>query len=132
MIRFLREVIEFGIGAFALFVFALLALMDEVGFQIGRARSRAATPLDIQTDGVSTLTTGMLGLVAFTLAVTIGIAQDRFEARRNATLEEAKMIGTAWRSTGLAGASGKPIAELIEEYGRARLAYLIATSPEAA
>src|SRR5262245_31312278 len=115
MIHLLREIIDVGFSVFWLFVFALLALMDEVGFQIGRARN-SATPLDIQTDGVSTLTTGMLGLVAFTLAVTIGIAQDRFEARRNATLEEAKMIGTAWRSTGLAGASGKPIAELIEEY----------------
>src|SRR5215510_6072956 len=119
VIHFLREVIGVGFSIFWLFVFALLALVDEVGFQIGRARSRAATPLDIQTDGVSTLTTGMLGLVAFTLAVTIGIAQDRFEARRNATLDEANKIGTAWRSTGLAGASGKPIAELIEEYARA-------------
>src|SRR5215510_11584954 len=132
VIHFLREVIGVGFSIFWLFVFALLALVDEVGFQIGRARSRAATPLDIQTDGVSTLTTGMLGLVAFTLAVTIGIAQDRFEARRNATLDEANTIGTAWRSTGLAGTSGKPIAELIEEYARARLAYLVAASPEAA
>src|SRR5271155_4076332 len=132
MILFLREIIEFGIGAFALFVFALLALVGEVGFQIGRARGRAAMPPDTQTAGVSTLTTGMLGFVAFTLAVTIGIAQDRFEARRHATLDEANTIGTAWLRTGLAGPSGKPIAGLIEEYARGRLAYLIATSPEAA
>jgi hypothetical protein len=132
MIEFLREIIELGIGAFALFVFALLALAGEVGFQIGHARSHAATPPDTQAAGVSTLTTGMLGLVAFTLALTIGIAQDRFEARRQATLDEANTIGTAWLRTGLAATSGKPIAGLIEEYARGRLAYLVATSPEAA
>ena len=132
MIRLLREVIEFGIGAFALFVFALLALAGEVGFQIGRLRVRGATLPDSQNAGVSTLTTGMLGFVAFTLAVTIGIAQDRFEARRHATLDEANTIGTAWLRTGLAGTSGNPIAGLIEEYARARLAYLEAASPDAA
>src|SRR5262249_12015249 len=77
-------------------------------------------------------TTGMLGFVAFTLAVTIGIAQDRFEARRHATLDEANTIGTAWLRTGLAGTSGKPIAGLIEQYARVRLAYLLAASPGAA
>lgn len=132
MIQFLREIIEFGIGAFALFVFALLALTGEVGFQIGRARGRATTSPDSQNAGVSTLTTGMLGFVAFTLAVTIGIAQDRFEARRHATLDEANTVGTAWLRTGLAGTSGKPIAGLIEEYAGARLAYLVAASPDAA
>ena len=79
-----------------------------------------------------TLTTGMLGFVAFTLAVTIGIAQDRFETRRRATLDEANTIGTAWLRMGLADAPGRPIARLIEEYARARLAYLEAPSPDAA
>jgi hypothetical protein len=128
----LREIIEFGIGVFGLFVFALLALAGEVGFQTGRARGRATTLPNNQNAGVSTLTTGMLGFVAFTLAVTIGIAQDRFEARRHATLDEANTIGTAWLRTGLAGASGKPIAGLIEEYARARLAYLVAAGPDSA
>jgi hypothetical protein len=132
MIRLLQEIIEFGIGAFGLFVFAVLALVGEVGFQVGRTRGRAAASAENQNAGISTLTTGMLGFVAFTLAVTIGIAQDRFEARRHATLDEANAIGTAWLRSGLPGASGKPIAELIEEYACARLAYLVATSPDAA
>src|SRR5271155_1604478 len=122
MIRVLRDIIEFGIGVFGLFVFALLALAGEVGFQIGRLQVRGATLPDSQNAGVSTLTTGMLGFVAFTLAVTIGIAQDRFEGRRHATLDEANTIGTGWLRTGLAGTLGKPIAGLIEEYARARLA----------
>jgi hypothetical protein len=132
IIRLMREIIDSGIWVFGLFVLALLALVGETGFQIGSARGRTATPLKTETAGVSTLTTGMLAFVAFTLAVTIGIAQDRFEARRHATLEEANTIGTAWLRTGLAGTSGKPIAGLIEEYARGRLAYLTATSPDAA
>src|SRR5271168_2172218 len=132
MIHLLREIIDVGIGIFGLFVFVLLAFVGEIGFQIGRVRGRAAASLDKETAGVSTLTTGMLGFVAFTLALTIGIAENRFEARRLATLNEANAIGTAWLRVGLAGAAGKPIAGLIEEYARVRLAYLEATSPDKA
>src|SRR5271170_3578188 len=132
IVHALHEIIEFGVGAFGLFAFALLWLVGEIGFQIGRRRSRVATLPDKEAAGVSTLTTGMLGLVAFTLALTIGLAQDRFEARRHATLDEANTIGTAWLRTGLAGVAGKPIAALIEEYARGRLAYLVATNRDAA
>src|SRR5262245_820016 len=132
MMILLGEIIEFGIGVFGLFVFLLLALAGEAGFQIGRARRLAVSFADSQNAGVSALTTGMLGFVAFALAGTIGIAQDRFETRRHATLDEANTIGTAWLRTGLAGTSGKPIAGLIEEYARTRLAYLVAASPNAA
>src|SRR5271170_1110765 len=130
--RLLQQLIGLGLGVFGLFVFLLLALAGEVGFLIGRVRGRAAARPEKESSSVSTVTTGMLGLVAFTLAVTIGIAEDRFEARRHATLDEANTIGTAWLRTGLAGTSGKLIAGLIEEYARARLAYLVAASPDAA
>ena len=71
----------------------------------------------------------MLGLMAFTLALTISFAQDRFESRRHATLDEANTIGTARLRTGLAGPSGKSIGALIEEYALGRLSYLVALSP---
>ena len=48
----------------------------------------------------------MLGLMAFTLALTISFAQDRFESRRHGAL--------------------------IEEYALGRLSYLVALSPNAA
>ncbi len=128
----LRELIDLGVGVFGLVVFAGLALSGEIGFRIGRGRARAATSPDRESAGVSTLTTGMLGLLAFTLALTIGLAQDRFEARRHATLDEANSIGTAWLRTQLAGPSGKPIAALIEDYARGRLDYLVAANPNTA
>jgi hypothetical protein len=74
----------------------------------------------------------MLAFVAFTLALTTGIAEDRFEARRVATRDEANSIGTAWLRTGVAGAAGRPIAALIEEYAQSRLAYVAAADSDAA
>jgi hypothetical protein len=132
ILRALQEVIDLGVGVFGLFVVVLLALLGEIGFRLGRRRGRVAPLPDKETSIVSTLTTGMLGLMAFTLALTISFAQDRFESRRHATLDEANTIGTAWLRTGLAGPSGKPIGALIEKYARGRLAYLVALSPDAA
>lgn len=130
--RLLSDIIEFGIGYFGLVVLVLLALAGEAGFQIGRARGRAAASLEKETAGVSTVTTAMLAFVAFTLALTTGIAEDRFEARRVATRDEANSIGTAWLRTGVAGAAGRPIAALIEEYAQSRLAYVAAADSHAA
>jgi hypothetical protein len=132
IIHVLQKVIDLGVGVFGLFAFALLALVAELGFRIGRERAQAAATPDRAIAGVSTLTTGMLGLVAFTLALTVNLAQDRFETRRHATLEEANTIGTAWLRAGLAGEAGKPIAAQIEAYARGRLAYLAAATPNAA
>jgi hypothetical protein len=130
--RLLSEIIEYGIGYFGLLVLVLLALAGETGFRIGRARGRAAASLEKETVGVSTVTTAMLAFVAFTLAVTTGIAEDRFEARRVATRDEANSIGTAWLRTGVAGPAGRPIAALIEEYAQSRLAYVAAVDSDAA
>jgi hypothetical protein len=132
IIRLLRDLIELEIGIFGIFVFVLLVLACEVGFWVGRVGARTQMLPERESAVISTLTTGMLGLVAFTLALTIGIAENRFEARRQATLNEANAIGTAWLRVRLAGAPGKPTAGLIEDYARARLVYLEATNPAAA
>jgi hypothetical protein len=130
--RLLQNIIGLGIGFFGLLVFALLAVAGGIGLRIGAARSRAAASPENESAGVSTVTAAMLGFVAFTLALTTGIAESRFEARRLATRDEANNIGTAWLRTGLAGAAGKPIAALIEDYARVRLAYVAAKDREEA
>ena len=127
-----RAIGERGLWAFGAFVFVVLVLALEAGFRIGRARGESLASLDRETAGVSTVTAGMLAFVVFTLALTTGIAEDRFEARRQATLVEANAIGTAWQRTALAGPGGKPIAGLIAEYAQARFAYLAANTPSAA
>jgi hypothetical protein len=104
----------------------------EFGFQVGRRRLARQPPPATETAGVSTLISGMIALMAFTMALTISFAQDRFETRRHTTLAEANTIGTAWLRTGLAGAPGKRIAALIEDYARARLAHLEAPTSDTA
>jgi hypothetical protein len=108
---------------FGLACFFLLCLVAEIGFQLG-GLSRRRHPFHKQElTGVGTITAGMLGLLAFTLGITIGIAQNRYEARRDLVVQEANTIGTAWLRAHLAGEEGPALAGLIEDYAKARLAY---------
>ena len=131
ILRFFSSMDSGGIFVFGLGLFVLLAVVAEAGFRSGRAYAAKRTPADKEMTGISALTGGMLALMAFVLAVTIGFAQDRFEARRDTTLTEANTIGTAWLRTDLAGPAGKPVAILIEDYARIRLSYIRETDPAA-
>jgi hypothetical protein len=81
--------VEHDLRLFALALFALLAVAAEIGFRIGRARAARLKPNEKAVDGVATLTSGMLALVAFSLGLTISFAQSRYEARRLEVVEEA-------------------------------------------
>jgi len=111
---------------FGLACFLLLCLVAEIGFQLGGWSSRRHPCQERQLTGVGTITAGMLGLLAFTLGITIGIAQNRYEARRDLVVQEANAIGTAWLRAHLAGEDGPALAALIEDYARTRLAYTAA------
>ena len=129
--RFTLELFTAAILPLALGLFVMLGIVAEAGFRLGRRHAVRRPPGDREMTGISALTGGMLGLMAFVLAVTIGFAQDRFEARRATMLTEANTIGTAWLRTNLAGPAGKPVAGLIEDYARVRLSYIQETSPNA-
>ena len=76
----------------------------------------------------------MLGLLSFTLGLTIGYAQDRAESRRGLVVNEANAIGTAWlRAELIRSDQGPAIAKLIEEFAKVELAFTMAgpTEPEA-
>jgi hypothetical protein len=71
----------------------------------------------------------MLGLLAFTLSLSIGFAQSRYEARRELVLGKANAIGTAWLRTELIdGDEGPEIATKIEDYAKVRFDFTIAAS----
>lgn len=77
---------------------ALLVASTEVGFRVGaRARARRGDEEKI----VSTLQGALLALVGLLLAFTFGMANSRFEARKELVVQEANDIGTAWLRTGL-------------------------------
>jgi hypothetical protein len=62
-----------------------------------------------------------LGLLAFLLAFTFGLAATRFDSRRQVQLDEVNAIGTAYLRAGLLPESGEEIRGLIRQYVDANL-----------
>ena len=131
IVHILRDIIAFSLWAFGLVLFALLAAVTQLGFLMGAWRARHKPSGEEDSAGISTLTSGMLGLMAFLLALSIGFGQNRFEARRQTTVAEANTIGTAWLRAGLAQTAAPSLADLIKTYAGTRLAYLEARAPKA-
>jgi hypothetical protein len=82
---------------FALFALVTLACY-EGGFRIGRwAQDRTA----VEEEGPTGVLVGsIVALMAFLLAITTGMASDRFDARRLTVLEDANAIQTAYLRAG--------------------------------
>lgn len=91
-------------------------LVYEVGFRVGRWWQRRAS----ESEGhgpVGVIVGAVLGLMAFLLAVTMGMASDRFDTRRGIVLQEAKAIGTAYlRADYLPQPYRAQAQELLREY----------------
>ena len=97
--------------AFAIFTLACY----EIGFRIGRWYQER-TPGE-QEGPTGMLVGSILALLAFLLAVTMGMASDRFDARRASVLAEANDIGTTYLRAGyLPEPASSQIRELIREY----------------
>ncbi len=96
----------------------LLAI--EVGFRLGKFRRRVG---EAEASGlVGTIIGATLGLLAFMLAFTFGLAASRFEERRQLVVQEANAIGTTFLRAGLLSESqASKIRDLLAEYVRARL-----------
>jgi hypothetical protein len=86
----------------------------EAGYAFGQ---RVARRQENPGDGVSVVVGGMLGLLAFVLAITLSFASTRFQERRDGTLAEANAIGTAWlQAQAIGHPRGVEIARLLETY----------------
>ena len=97
-------------------LFAIIALLFyEGGFRIGRWW-QGRTPEE--KEGPTGMLVGsILALMAFLLAITMGMAADRFDARRGAVLAEANSIGTTFlRTDFLPEPAASQSRELIREY----------------
>ena len=99
-------------------VLGLLAV--EVGFRLGGYWKKIHP--DEQEGHIGTMIAATLGLWAFLLAFFVGIATNRFDARRELVLAEANSIGTTYLR---AGYLPEPYAgrsrELLREYAGERL-----------
>jgi len=102
-------------------LFVLLALLGyEIGFRIGRWYQRRTPGEQEGPSGV--LVGSLLALMAFLLAITMGMATDRFDTRRGLVLAEANAIGTAYLRAGyLPSPQSEQLQELFREYAQQRV-----------
>ena len=73
---------------------AIGMLAVESGYRLGRWRHALAS--GEKEAPVAAMVASILGLLAFMLAFTFSLAAARFDARRQAVLEEANAIGTTY------------------------------------
>jgi hypothetical protein len=112
-----------------LFVLLLLLVSLEVGVQVGKFIARRHTPTDGEKSSVNFATAGMMGLLAFLLGVSLSMASDRYQQRRDSVLAEANAIGTAWlRATVATGADGAAMQRLLRDYAETRIAVVRGSS----
>jgi hypothetical protein len=100
-------------------IFLLLALISlafyEIGFRLGvwwqaREPGEQEGPTDM-------LVGSLLGLMAFVLAITLGMASDRFDARRGLVVEEANAIAVAYqRADYLPAGDADKLKDLLRQY----------------
>jgi hypothetical protein len=95
---------------------AAIGLMTlEAGYRAGKWHHRHAP--DEKETSVATMVASLLGLLAFLLAFTFSMAASRFDARRQAVLEEANAIGTTYlRTRLLPEPQQSEIASLLRDY----------------
>lgn len=99
---------------------AAVLIFIEVGFQFGKYR---CTNSEVEAAGpLGTLVSSTLGLLAFMLAFTFGLAASRFEARRQMVVEEANAIGTTYLRAGfLPQPQATKVRNLLSQYVDSRL-----------
>lgn len=123
---FLHRLSSGNLHLAGLFVLLLLLAALEIGVQLGKfiARRRALT--DGEKSSVNFATAGMMGLLAFLLGVSLSMASDRYQQRRDSVLAEANAIGTVWlRATVATGAEGAAMQRLLRDYTETRIAVVI-------
>lgn len=105
-------------GLFAVILLVVL-LSVEFGYRLGRyRRSRHEEEKEAP---LGTMVGATLGLLAFILAFTFGLAAQRFDTRRQVLLEEANAIGTTYLRAGMLPERGQEVRDMLRDYVAARL-----------
>ncbi|MFN8519841.1 MAG: hypothetical protein U0667_10735 [Chloroflexota bacterium] len=103
-------------------LFAVISLVGyELGFRAGRWWQDREPGEQEGPTGI--IVGGLLGLMAFVLAVTMGMATDRFDTRRALVLEDANAIRAAYlQADYLPPADAARLQALLREYAPLRIA----------
>jgi hypothetical protein len=100
----------------------LVLVAAEIGFRIGVAMKRR-DPTWGTSSMRGSVVGGLLGLMAFLMAFSIGIVINQQSTRRDMVVTEANAIGTAWLRAGfLSDPDRSKTRDLLKEYVEVRLA----------
>ena len=91
----------------------------ECGYRLGRYRHKRSE--EEKESPVGSMAGATLGLLAFLLAFTFGLAANRFDTRRQLLLDEANALGTTWLRAGFVPEHRQEIRALLREYVDVRL-----------
>jgi hypothetical protein len=126
LFRFLVGLTNGNLHLAAVLILLLLLGALEIGVQIGKFVSRRRTPTDGERSSVNFSAAGMMGLLAFLLGVSLSMASDRYQQRRDSVLAEANAIGTVWLRAGVGtGAEGETMRRLLRDYTETRIAAVV-------
>ena len=96
LLKFILEQSLFLIG---LYIFVTLLAAAEIGYWLGSrfTRDKDSGLSERQEKGIGIIiTSAMLTLVGFVMAISISMADSRFDTRRKVILEEANAISTSY------------------------------------
>jgi hypothetical protein len=100
-------------------VVLLVLLSMEAGYRLG---TRARSPDEEKDTPLGETVAATLGLLAFLLAFTFGLAASRYDTRRQLLLDEANAIGTTYLRAAMLPEGRDDIEELLRQYVDVRLA----------
>jgi hypothetical protein len=110
----------FPFWAMLLIIAAVAWLAIELGFRAGRSRRKHHQ--GERSEAVNAIQASILALLAFLLAITFGMAAERYGARKTAVTTEANAIGTCYlRADLLPEPIGTEVRSLLRDYVDARL-----------
>ena len=114
-------------GVFAVVV-ALILVSCEIGHQFGLLVQRRT--VEVIPAALGPMVGGLLGMLAFVLAMTFSMAASRYDLRRANVLDEANAIGTAYLRSDLIDAQhGAEVKKLLREYVDIRLRAVNGAAP---
>lgn len=96
----------------------MVLLSVEGGYRLGRLRARQAHEMEMP---VGEMVASTLGLLAFILGFTFGLAASRFDAKRQLLVDEANAIGTTYLRAEMLPEGRDGIQVLLREYVDVRL-----------
>ena len=103
-------------------IILIVLLSGEVGFRVGRLRARRAHEMETP---VGEMVAATLGLLAFILGFTFGLAATRYDTKRQLLVDEANAVGTTYLRAEMLPEGRNDIRALLREYVDVRIAAVV-------